>query len=124
MKHFLKTVLSAFLILFGIAAQATSVNCFPSTLGGTGSVMVYSTNTVGRWVGWWCPGETAAVVFACRTASCPTGAAVSAKLSRIWDYTNVWTFNEMVYALPPASTVKDVWQTSTEWAKLAAVKPK
>lgn len=124
MKYILKIILAALIILAGTGAQATSVNCFPSDLGGTGSAMAYSTNKVGRWVGWWCPGETGAVVFACRTAACPTGEAIQAKLARIWNYTNFWTFNEMVYQLPPASTVADVWNTPTELVKLYAVKPK
>ena len=124
MKQVLKIVLAALLVFFGTAAQATGVSCFPSTLGGTGSVMAYSTNKVGRWVGWWCPGETGATVFACRTASCPTGEAIQAKLARIWNYTNVWTFNEMVYQLPSANTVADVWNTPAELPKLYAVKPK
>lgn len=113
-------LLAALVAAFSV--QATPISCLPSDLGGPGSVMVTSTNKVGRWAGWWCPGDTTVHVFACRTASCPTGSAIAAKLARLWDYTSDATLNEMSYALPGPETLRDVW--APEWPKLLAVKPK
>lgn len=113
-------LLAAMVSAFSV--HANSISCLPSDLGGSGSVMVTSTNKVGKWVGWWCPGESLAHIFACRTASCPTGSALAAKFQRLWDYPNPATLNEMVYALPNAGTLADVWKP--ELPKLLAVKPK
>lgn len=119
----MKTLVAAILLACSLLpAQATSVNCLPSDFGGSGSVLVYSKNSVGRWAGWWCPGESTVHVFACRTASCPTGSSIASKLQRLWDYPSAPTLNEMAYSLPAPDTLKDVWQP--ELYKLLAVKPK
>lgn len=117
-----KFIIVAAMLSACAVAQAKSPNCAPSDFGGTGSAMVSNKNAVGRWVGWWCPRESVPTVYACRTASCPTGAAISAKLARLWDYTNIQTLNEQVYSLPSQGTVSDVWLPDI--AKLNAIKPK
>ncbi len=117
-----KSLAAAALLLAVASAQAVTANCIPSDFGGTGSAMVSNKNAIGRWAGWWCPGEAGPTVYACRKASCPSGAAIASKLARMWDYTTAATFNEQVYSLPSADTVKDVWLPDI--AKLNAVKPK
>lgn len=48
-------MIRAALIALALLGQAHA-SCIPANLGGTGSKLVYSENSKGCWVGWWCPG--------------------------------------------------------------------
>lgn len=110
------------LSLAASCANAYPVTCLPAELAGTGSTLAMGSNVVGRWVGWWCPGEAGPTVFACRKGSCLPSADLSDKVQRIVSYPSVSTLWEMTYSMPSYDTVADVWKP--DFAKLLAVKPK
>lgn len=109
-------------MLAASCAQAGTATCLPSELGGTGSALAMGSNTVGRWAGWWCPGEAGPTVFACRKGACLPAADLSDKVQRLVSYPSVSTLWEMTYTMASPDTVADVWKP--DFAKLLAVKPK
>lgn len=112
----MKRLLLILLLLCGTAHAAPP--CWPSDVGGSGTVAVSGGDDTGQWVGWWCPdgqryGVAAITGYALKHPPGPH-ASVAAMLSAYWalNVTSPWTLElgmlqwDMVQALeasrPPA----------------------
>jgi len=104
-----------------VKSCAVVTECLPSQLLGTGGRAIVSTNDLGSYVAWWCPGEPIPLVFACTTANCPLSKTKSAIAS-------VFTGTSAASAAMTAQTttvystaLRSVWEP--DWPKILAAKP-